>query len=236
MRVQQSCLAAGAPRLITTSRRAKTSRLERFPNCCTPRSGRAALQRRVEGGSLRQAFRPLQRSGRKAQTSGCGLDADLKVRSTWIHQIWNRSRAWTTEKQERPSDMFKISVCGLLICCCSVLYAEEVTLKNGDRFTGTILKVSDKKLTIRTEHASTVTIDWDAVAGVLIRAANGGDSYRQADCFRRGKRRALGGHGQYHVRDGGCPLIRGFRMSGRAKEVSPAEAGSALKTVDVTRR
>jgi len=68
------------------------------------------------------------------------------------------------EKKERPSDMFKITVCGLLICCCSVLYAEEVTLKNGDRLTGTILKVSDKKLTIKTEHAGTVTIDWDAVA------------------------------------------------------------------------
>jgi transcriptional regulator with XRE-family HTH domain len=34
----------------------------------------------------------------------------------------------------------------------------------------------------------------------------------------------------------GAPLIRGFRMSGRAKEVSPAEAGSAFKTIDVTRR
>jgi hypothetical protein len=33
-----------------------------------------------------------------------------------------------------------------------------------------------------------------------------------------------------------APLIREFRMSGRAKEVSPAEAGSAFKTIDVTRR
>ena len=61
--------------------------------------------------------------------------------------------------------MFKSSVCALLIAfCCSLLCAEQVTLKNGDRLTGAILSVSDKKLTIKTEHAGTVTIDWDAVA------------------------------------------------------------------------
>ena len=61
--------------------------------------------------------------------------------------------------------MFKSSFYALvLFYCCSALYAEQVTLKNGDRLTGTILSVSDKKLTIKTEHAGTVTIDWDAVA------------------------------------------------------------------------
>ncbi len=61
--------------------------------------------------------------------------------------------------------MFKSCLYALVLCyCCSALYAEQVTLKNGDRLTGTILTVSDKKLTIKTEHAGTVTIDWDAVA------------------------------------------------------------------------
>ncbi len=60
--------------------------------------------------------------------------------------------------------MLKCSVYAIMICCCINLYAEQVTLKNGDRLTGTILSVSDKKLTIKTEHAGTVTIDWDAVA------------------------------------------------------------------------
>ena len=61
--------------------------------------------------------------------------------------------------------MFKSCFYALvLFYCCSALYAEQVTLKNGDRLTGTILTVSDKKLTIKTEHAGTVTIDWDAVA------------------------------------------------------------------------
>src|SRR5271169_485796 len=61
--------------------------------------------------------------------------------------------------------MFKSCLYALVLSyCCSALYAEQVTLKNGDRLTGTILTVSDKKLTIKTEHAGTVTIDWDAVA------------------------------------------------------------------------
>ena len=60
--------------------------------------------------------------------------------------------------------MHKISVCALVICYCATMFAEQVTLKNGDRLTGTILNVTDKKLTIKTEHAGTVTIDWDAVA------------------------------------------------------------------------
>ena len=55
--------------------------------------------------------------------------------------------------------MHKISVCALLICCYTAMLAEQVTLKNGDRLTGTILNVTDKKLTIKTEHAGTVTID-----------------------------------------------------------------------------
>jgi len=60
--------------------------------------------------------------------------------------------------------MFKSSVYAVMLCCCITLSAEQVTLKNGDRLTGAILSVSDKKLTIKTEHAGTITIDWDAVA------------------------------------------------------------------------
>ncbi|MGO9518043.1 MAG: DUF481 domain-containing protein [Candidatus Korobacteraceae bacterium] len=61
--------------------------------------------------------------------------------------------------------MFRINMCLFLVCCCGMaLYAEQVTLKNGDRLTGAIVSVSDKKLTIKTEHAGIITIDWDAVA------------------------------------------------------------------------
>ena len=44
------------------------------------------------------------------------------------------------------------------------LYAEQVTLKNGDRLTGSIVSVSDKKLILKTAYAGAISIDWDSVA------------------------------------------------------------------------
>ena len=61
--------------------------------------------------------------------------------------------------------MFRISVCALLLCCCCAeSLAEQVTLKNGDRLTGTILSASDKKLVLKTAYAGEISIAWDAVA------------------------------------------------------------------------
>ena len=59
----------------------------------------------------------------------------------------------------------KTYVCIALVCCyCAALNAAQVTLKNGDRLTGTIVSLSDKKLTVKTDYAGDITIDWDAVA------------------------------------------------------------------------
>jgi len=61
--------------------------------------------------------------------------------------------------------MFKISLCALLVCCCcAALFAEQVTLKNGDRLTGDIVSVTDKKLVLKTAYAGAISIDWDSVA------------------------------------------------------------------------
>jgi putative salt-induced outer membrane protein YdiY len=60
--------------------------------------------------------------------------------------------------------MFKGSVYAVMICCCITLYAEQVTLKNGDRLTGAIVSVSDKKLMLKTAYAGIISIDWDSVA------------------------------------------------------------------------
>lgn len=61
--------------------------------------------------------------------------------------------------------MFRRVFVLLLSCCfCGTLAAEQVTLKNGDRVTGTIVNMTDKKLTIKTDYAGVITIDWDAVA------------------------------------------------------------------------
>jgi putative salt-induced outer membrane protein len=43
------------------------------------------------------------------------------------------------------------------------LFADQVTLKNGDRLTGTIVKSDEKTLLIKTEFAGDVSIDWTAV-------------------------------------------------------------------------
>ena len=47
--------------------------------------------------------------------------------------------------------------------------ADQVTLKNGDRLTGTIEKTDDDKKTleIKTELAGDVTVQWDAVVGIV---------------------------------------------------------------------
>jgi putative salt-induced outer membrane protein len=61
--------------------------------------------------------------------------------------------------------MLKTCVCIALLCCCCVgLHAAQVTLKNGDRLTGTIVSLSDKKLLVKTDYAGDITINWDAVA------------------------------------------------------------------------
>lgn len=48
-------------------------------------------------------------------------------------------------------------------------YAEapdQITLKNGDRYSGTILKSDAKELVLKTEFAGTVTVQWDAITTV----------------------------------------------------------------------
>ncbi len=58
------------------------------------------------------------------------------------------------------SSVFAVLVFYFAGCLC----AEQVTLKNGDRFTGSIVSMSDKKLVLKTEHAGTITIDFDAIS------------------------------------------------------------------------
>ena len=55
----------------------------------------------------------------------------------------------------------------LLACLLQTARAGQVTLNNGDRLTGTILKSDDKTLSLKTEFAGTVVIDWAAVSGII---------------------------------------------------------------------
>lgn len=46
---------------------------------------------------------------------------------------------------------------------CPVANAEQVSLKNGDRLTGTIVSMDGKKLVLKTPYAGEVSIDWESV-------------------------------------------------------------------------
>jgi putative salt-induced outer membrane protein len=53
-----------------------------------------------------------------------------------------------------------------LLIFSSTVFADQVTLKNGDRLTGSILKSDGKTLVIKTEFAGEVTIEWPAVQAI----------------------------------------------------------------------
>jgi YD repeat-containing protein len=49
---------------------------------------------------------------------------------------------------------------------CPALFADQVSLKNGDRLTGTILKSDAKTLVLKTEAAGDVTFQWGAIDAI----------------------------------------------------------------------
>ena len=56
----------------------------------------------------------------------------------------------------------------LVLACVCVMTAkaDQVTLKNGDRLTGTIVKSDAKTLLLKTEYAGDVNLQWDSVAAI----------------------------------------------------------------------
>jgi putative salt-induced outer membrane protein YdiY len=59
-------------------------------------------------------------------------------------------------------------LCTGMLCLFAVCaMADQVTLKNGDRLTGTIVKSDAKTLLIKTEFAGDVNVQWDAVSGIV---------------------------------------------------------------------
>ena len=51
----------------------------------------------------------------------------------------------------------------LLLCTGATVNAEQVSLKNGDHLTGTIVSMNGKKLVLKTAYAGDISIDWDSV-------------------------------------------------------------------------
>jgi len=62
----------------------------------------------------------------------------------------------------------KFEVCALiaLIAFSTTLFADQVTLKNGDRLTGTVVKSDGKTLTLHTDAAGDVTLKMDAIQDI----------------------------------------------------------------------
>jgi putative salt-induced outer membrane protein YdiY len=48
----------------------------------------------------------------------------------------------------------------------SVSWADQITLTNGDRITGSILRSDTKNLILKTDNAGELTFKWDAIAGI----------------------------------------------------------------------
>jgi len=59
--------------------------------------------------------------------------------------------------------MKKVVIALMVVAFSATLFADQVTLKNGDRLTGTIVKSDAKSLVLKSEFAGDVTIQWDAV-------------------------------------------------------------------------
>ncbi len=58
-------------------------------------------------------------------------------------------------------------VCTLTaVCLGTVAAADVITMKNGDRLTGTIIKADGKTIVLKSEYAGQVTLPWEAVAGI----------------------------------------------------------------------
>jgi len=63
--------------------------------------------------------------------------------------------------------VLRSSVMVVFLClCATAALADQVTLKNGDRLTGTIVKSDAKTLLLKTDFAGDVTLQWDAVTSI----------------------------------------------------------------------
>src|SRR5260370_10201804 len=46
------------------------------------------------------------------------------------------------------------------------LFAGQVTMKNGDRFTGTVVKLDGKNLVLKSDYAGPISVPWEAVVAI----------------------------------------------------------------------
>jgi putative salt-induced outer membrane protein YdiY len=67
------------------------------------------------------------------------------------------------EKEATVLKNLSFLVLALMVFAVTASYAEQVTLKNGDHLTGSIVSMDGKKLVLKTTYAGEVPIDWSEV-------------------------------------------------------------------------
>jgi putative salt-induced outer membrane protein YdiY len=64
--------------------------------------------------------------------------------------------------------VLRSAIVGVFLCvCATAALADQVSLKNGDRLTGTIVKSDAKTLLLKTDFAGDVTLQWEAVTSIV---------------------------------------------------------------------
>ena len=58
------------------------------------------------------------------------------------------------------------SICFILLCWAGPAWSDEVSLKNGDRVTGEVVKMGDGSLTLKTTYGGEIKIDWKEIQGL----------------------------------------------------------------------
>jgi small nuclear ribonucleoprotein (snRNP)-like protein len=66
----------------------------------------------------------------------------------------------------RRSPLFVLLAVLCASVCASAAVADQVTLKNGDRLSGSVVSSDGKTLLLKTDYAGEVTIKWDAVSSI----------------------------------------------------------------------
>lgn len=60
-----------------------------------------------------------------------------------------------------------VLLCAIVLLSVPHVFADQIILKNGDRFSGKILRKDGEKIVIETESAGIITVDWSAVERIV---------------------------------------------------------------------
>jgi len=89
------------------------------------------------------------------------FDSPRSLRTASINDASPRIRVQNRHAGKRITRCILLLFVAMILACTA--RADTVTLQNGDRLTGTIVKSDGKELILKTDAADTVTLEWSAV-------------------------------------------------------------------------